>query len=273
MTTRLLRTLLAAGILSLAGGTAARADETTWCNFFITTLPYTITTQGHYCFDRNLSTAITTGNAITVNSDFVTLDLNNFKLGGGSAGPGTQAVGVYANNHSNLTIRNGNIRGFAWGIRIDGSTVSSSQNIVIEQNTLDGNTLAGIAYFASAVTVRRNLVYNTGGSTLNPHPYCDFSMGISSINTCDPFVDYARSVEVVDNTVVNTFGKSGGNAANGITNHASSGLNLAVRNRVIGVPTASGAGISGGICRDNDVANSGPTGYFNCTLAGVNSDH
>ena len=62
----------------------------------IATLPYTITAQGRYCLSTNLSTAITSGAAITINSDFVVLDLRGFKIGGGSAGPGTLAHGVYA---------------------------------------------------------------------------------------------------------------------------------------------------------------------------------
>ena len=54
-----------------------------------TSVPYTITTQGHYCFNRSLSTAQTSGAAITINADFVTLDLNGYRLtGGGSPGPG-----------------------------------------------------------------------------------------------------------------------------------------------------------------------------------------
>ena len=113
-----IRNLAAALALVTVGfaGTAS-ADETLYCNTTITTLPFTITTQGHYCFDRNLSTAITSGAAITIAADFVTLDLNNFKLGGGSAGLGTNAFGVYAFDRSNLTIRGGNIRGFAVGIQ------------------------------------------------------------------------------------------------------------------------------------------------------------
>jgi hypothetical protein len=93
----------AAVIAALLGTTSATADETTFCNAFITSLPYTITVQGHYCFNRNLSTTITTGAAIRINADFVVLDLNNFKLGGGGAGPATQAVGILALNRSNIT--------------------------------------------------------------------------------------------------------------------------------------------------------------------------
>ena len=121
MTKRRVVAAWATAVFMLAGATV-RADETTFCNAFITSLPYTITTQGHYCFNRNLSTAITAGAAITINSDFVVLDLNNFKPGGGSAGPATTATGVYASNRSNITIRNGNIRGFAFGISLDATS-------------------------------------------------------------------------------------------------------------------------------------------------------
>jgi len=69
--------IVLAALMGLAG--TAAADETTFCNFFITTLPYTITTQGHYCLQQNLSTAITSGAAITISVDYVVLDLNNFK--------------------------------------------------------------------------------------------------------------------------------------------------------------------------------------------------
>src|SRR4051812_28346894 len=102
-------TVAALTLIGLAGlaGTAG-ADETTFCNHFITTLPYTISPKGNYSFAPTLATATTAGNAITINSDFVVIDLNNFKLGGGAAGLSTQAVGISSFNHRNITIRNGN---------------------------------------------------------------------------------------------------------------------------------------------------------------------
>jgi hypothetical protein len=145
-------------------GTAA-ADETTFCNVFITGLPFTIAAQGHYCFDRNLSFGSTSGNAITINSDFVVLDLNNFKLGGGSAGLGTNATGIASTNHRNITVRNGNIRGFAFGIHITGTGTTSGGHVV-ENNLLDGNTQVGLHVDGDSVIVRNNIVANTGGSTL-----------------------------------------------------------------------------------------------------------
>jgi len=173
---RLTALLVLAGSMGLAG--TAAADETTFCNTFITSLPFTIVTQGHYCFNRNLSTAITTGSAITINTDFVVLDLNNFKMGGGSAGLGTDTAGISAFNHSNITIRNGNIRGFRRGIRIVGGS-----NHVIENNVLDGNTQYGVFFDdsveATGVVVRNNLISNTGGSTIGDYPYgiYDWSSG------------------------------------------------------------------------------------------------
>jgi putative cofactor-binding repeat protein len=157
---RLAATLAAALLAAPAG-----ADETTFCNSFITSLPYTVTAQGHYCFNRNLSTPITNGAAITINSDYVVLDLNNFKLGGGSAGAATEAIGVHARNRSNLTIRGGNIRGFAFGVVIEGDTPTSAKNVLVAGNVVDGNLKGGILAYGEAMVVRDNVVSQTGGST------------------------------------------------------------------------------------------------------------
>jgi parallel beta-helix repeat protein len=199
---RLTALLVLAGSMGLAG--TAAADETTYCNAVITSLPYTIVTQGHYCFDRNLSTAITTGAAVNINVDFVVLDLNNFKLGGGSAGLGTSASGVRAINRSNLTIRNGNIRGFRRGIWINGGS-----NHVIENNVLDGNTQYGVYLTAdndeddvkpSGVVVRNNLISNTGGSTLDDDAYGIYDWS---------WTGAARGNIARDNVVSNVFSTTG----------------------------------------------------------------
>jgi parallel beta-helix repeat protein len=247
---RLTALLVLAGSMGLAG--TAVADETTFCNAFITTLPFTISTQGHYCFNKNLSTAITTGAAITINTDFVVLDLNNFKLGGGSAGFSTSASGIKAIQHSNLTIRNGNIRGFRRGIYIDGGT-----NHVIENNVLDGNTQYGVFLSGTdtggdasptGVLIRNNLVTNTGGSTLADYAYAiyDWSwQGASKGNM-------AR-----DNTVSNVFSVGGTGDAVGIN------IRQADHNLInLGSATTTGNkwGTAGSYNRDNTVLYA-DTGY------------
>jgi hypothetical protein len=204
--------LVLAGLFGLAG--KAAADETTFCNVFITSLPFTISAQGHYCFDRNLSFGSTVGNAITINSDFVTLDLNNFKLGGGSAGLGTNATGIASTNHRNITVRNGNIRGFAFGIHITGTGTTSGGHVV-ENNLLDGNTQVGLHVDGDSVVVRNNIVANTGGSTLFPAYHYGIQMGSSGtgglaaainnvvINTNSPFYAYGiAKPDVSDHNIV-----------------------------------------------------------------------
>src|SRR5438128_9796041 len=89
------RTTIVLILLTLLLGAAPAHAETVNCTP-ITTLPTVITVQGIYCFTGHLSTAITTGNAIDIQTNNVILDLNGFKLGGLAAGPGTFAIGIFA---------------------------------------------------------------------------------------------------------------------------------------------------------------------------------
>ena len=73
---------------------------------FSTSLPAVITVQGVYCFTDHLSTAMTSGHAIDIQTNNVILDLNGFKLGGLAGGLGTLAIGVHAINRQNITIKN-----------------------------------------------------------------------------------------------------------------------------------------------------------------------
>jgi hypothetical protein len=159
-----LGTAMVGAALSAPGVSA----ETTICTV-ISVLPYTISAQGSYCLDRNLSTAMTTGAAITINTDFVVLDLNGFKVGGGSGGPGTQTSGVFAQNHKNITVKNGNIRGFLRGVYLKDTsgTFTSSQGHLVEDVRADQNTFAGIVVEGRGNVVRNNQVVDTTGTTVN----------------------------------------------------------------------------------------------------------
>src|SRR5262245_55252905 len=122
----------AIAVLALAFAVAGSAHaETTNCTP-ITTLPYVITVQGVYCFTGNLATAMTSGNAIDVQTSNVTIDLNGFKLGGLAAGFGTSANGIHANQRQNITIRNGIVRGFRAGVFLEDSSFTVSQGHVVE---------------------------------------------------------------------------------------------------------------------------------------------
>jgi parallel beta-helix repeat protein len=247
---------------------AASADETTFCNTFITSLPYTIATQGHYCLDRNLSTAITSGVAITINVDFVVLDLNNFKVGGGSAGMATDAIGIYAFDHSNITIRGGNIRGFAIGIGIEGPISTSAKNITIENNVVDGSTRVGIAVGGQAVLIRNNTVSNTGGSTSAVGFCVAFGDEVVGISNNGPSCAFPSDSAIVDHNVV--FNVTGGT-------HPVYGIvgNFIDHNFVEGVfGTVAGSrvivNLPNGMCRDNRSLNT-PGLVNGCTDAGGNT--
>ena len=157
---------LAASLLVLVAlvfsATPAQA-ETVNCTP-ITALPAVITVQGIYCFTGHLNTAITSGFAIDIQTNNVVLDLNGFKLGGLAAGSGTNAIGIYALNRQNITIKNGTVRGFFYGILLE--TVGASQGHVVEDIRADQNTFNGIQVQGSGNIVRNNQVVATGGSTV-----------------------------------------------------------------------------------------------------------
>lgn len=142
--------------------------ETIYCTN-ITSVPITITAPGIYCLKQDVNTGITSGAAITINANNVTIDFNDYKLGGLTGGPNTMASGVYANARSNITLRNGNIRGFRTGIYLNGANGGPGSGHLVENNLLDGNTSIGIFASGAGVVVRGNRVVNTGpgpGGTL-----------------------------------------------------------------------------------------------------------
>jgi nitrous oxidase accessory protein NosD len=137
---------------------AHAAQGTDNCVNFITSLPATLSTQGVWCLSKDLATNIASGNAITVAANNVTIDCNDFKVGGLAAGNGSNANGIYASNRQNITIRHCNVRGFSVGILLDGGA-----GHLAEDNRLDNNLVFGIAVYGDHNRVRRNAVYDTGG--------------------------------------------------------------------------------------------------------------
>ena len=133
----------------------------------ITSLPYTISSSGIYCLTGDLSTNASSGNAIEITVNNVTLDLNGWRLGGLSAGVGTSAAGIYANQHKNITIKNGTIRGFYVAIILDDSSpYTTSQGHVIEDIRAEQNRVGGLLIEGRGSIVRNNQIVDTGGSTL-----------------------------------------------------------------------------------------------------------
>ena len=110
------------------------------------------------------------GIAIDIQANNVVLDLNGHKLGNLGAGPGTRAAGISAGNHTNITIRNGTVRGFYTGITLTSNTPTSGGHIV-ENIRADLNTFTSIRVTGTGNIIRNNLVVATGGSTIVQSAY------------------------------------------------------------------------------------------------------
>jgi parallel beta-helix repeat protein len=154
------RTLLAACLLAAAtASTPSQAETAATCDTIIAALPAVLTTRGVYCLNKDLGTSITSGAAITVHTNQVTIDCNGYRISGLGGGAGTAATGVYANARSLVTVRNCGVRGFAKGIALTGDTT------LVENNHLDQNRIAGIDVRGDGNLVRGNRVFDTGASS------------------------------------------------------------------------------------------------------------
>jgi len=244
-------------LVSLGAASPSRAAQSyDNCTGFIDSVPATVSTQGTWCLRHDLNTAITSGSAITIGTNNVTIDCNDFKVGGLSAGTGTATNGIYASTRFNATVRHCNVRGFKYGIYL-----SNGGGHRIEDNGLDSNTVIGIYVDGAGSTIRGNRVIDTGGSTSAPGN----AYGIS----------VAHGVDVLDNTIngVAANADGGGNAtAYGITTDTNGEASVG-GNRVRGL-AASGTGTTYGIwsatsgrliVRDNDVQGTGVAGSVGVT--------
>jgi parallel beta-helix repeat protein len=192
-------TLLLVGQFALPQALRA-AESYDNCAGTISTLPTTIATQGVWCLKGDLGTAITDGSAITIAANNVTIDCNDFKIGGLAAGDTSTAIGISASSRQNVTIRHCGIRGFQYGISVVGGG-----GHLVEDNRLDNNLSVGVYLYGSDNSViRHNRVYDTGGYPINTNVY-----GIDAYGN--------DAIEITDNIVAGVVGTPGYyNAVTGI---------------------------------------------------------
>jgi hypothetical protein len=151
-------------VAAVGGVTEARAQAGDCIP--ITTVPAVIDVPGLYCLVSDLASSSPIADAIRIEANNVVLDLKGHRLGGLSAGPATQATGIYVFQRQNVTIRNGTVRGFLVGILVqDFPPYSASMGHVIEDIRADHNLADGIVVQGQGSVVRRNRVLATGGGT------------------------------------------------------------------------------------------------------------
>lgn len=160
----------------------------------ITSVPTIITVEGVYCLTGHLNTSITTGNAVKIEVDNVTINMNGWKLDGLGAGTGADTVGIAAFNQKNITIHNGTVRGFHVGIQLIGGSnpFNFSRGHHIENVRVVKSGGRGIWIEANSGIVRRNQVLDTGGSTF---PGSGYAFGIQLSGP---------GGQILDNRITNT---------------------------------------------------------------------
>ena len=180
---------MALAALAAAASSARAASSYDNCVGYIDA-PNFIPKPGTWCLRQNLVTSITSGAAIEINADHVTIDCNGFVLDNSPGGPRTGATGVASYGYSGITVRNCAIQGFANGISVIGGT-SAKGGHVIENNRVRQSRASGISVEGYGSVIRDNIVANTGGG-----PGVSAALGIFA----------SGRVDVVDNVIDGVFG-------------------------------------------------------------------
>ena len=268
-----MRRLLALLLLLPVTSTAFAAESFDGCAGFIDSLPATITTQGVWCLRGDLSTSITSGAAITVAANNVTLDCNGFKVGGLGAGPQSIATGVLAANRLNGTVRNCTVRGFLIGIQLGGA------GHAVEENLVDQSLATGIWVTGDNNVVRRNRVFDTGspdtatGMIVEGDVIENTVSGVSGPESVIGIIVEGTGVEVRENRVRHISPASG--TAVGI--QLLGQHQTLADNRVVNAGSQPGAAIKGNgtvqsFCTGNTVAGF-EAGITDCQDLGGNGSH
>jgi len=200
------------------------------CTTLFTTVPYVISAPGEYCLMRSARLTVP-GNAITINSSNVTVNLQGYSIFTGVTVDGQYAVGIYSMGRNNITVRNGRLRGFTKGVEMQSDQLSTAnylvEGLIVRSSGLIGLDVRGgnstiqdnvvsdtrarfapsqfvIAIansaFGGTATIRNNRVDNTRGSGLIPP---DFD-GLPAIGAEGIVVDGAPSATIDNNTITDT---------------------------------------------------------------------
>lgn len=232
---------------------ARAAQSYDGCAGFIDSVPATITTQGVWCLRRDLSTAITSGAAITIAVNNVTIDCNDFKLGGLAAGNGSRADGIHTQDRQNMTVRNCNIRGFYNGVRAE-----AGAGHLVEDNRFDNNLRQAILMYGGNNRIRRNAVYDTGGAA-----GANSAFGIYAFADIEDNIVSHLYADGINTYVYGIYGLGAGTVVRGNRVY---GLVVAGNGEAVGLVGAFGVRVS-----DNHVTNGVPTPGVGISGIGTNA--
>jgi hypothetical protein len=119
-----------------------------------------VESAGSYCFSGNIEKS----SGLVIDADNVTLDLSGFCLNG-SAEAGITTTGIsIAARRSNITIQNGCISGFMFGLLAD----SGSSHVRISRVEFRRNTFRAALVYSDDATIEDNRVDEVGGTSVFP---------------------------------------------------------------------------------------------------------
>jgi hypothetical protein len=166
-------------------------------SYTIDFLPFTITLPGDYILASNLSTD---GYGIIIQASDVNINLNGFSITG-SQNSDNQFYGISSFDQDRISITNGSIIGFQYGIYLSDLVdyASSIDDLsggahLVENVVVSDSTFRGIRLEGAENIVRNNSISNIGGSTSYPDAY---AFGIES---------FGRNALISGNTITNIHG-------------------------------------------------------------------
>jgi len=223
--------------------------------------PIVICQSGSYRLTGNLVNTDPNTTVINITADDVSLDLNGFAI----SGPVTcntfqicstaTGAGISSLNNSNITVKNGTVRGTSIGIALNGSAPSGKGlGQLIQEMHVSGNAGAGIFIVGGIVT--HCVVTLNGGQGITI-----FGSGIASFNSINH--NAGDGIDLAD-TGMASHNEVSFNGGNGI-----GGNGLAVNNTIM---KNTGYGVAINAIRGNviDLNNTGCFLFYNTSL-GENS--
>lgn len=136
----------------------------------ITSVPTTINTPGTYCLTGNISTSMSSGTAIEIQTSDVSLDLNGFYIENTIGGTSHTSYGISSGTSGTRgsKVHNGTVRGFTYGVYLKGGSIHSGNANTVQDMRIDGSLWVGIWAEGNGAVVRDNMVYDTGetGTTI-----------------------------------------------------------------------------------------------------------
>jgi Ca2+-binding RTX toxin-like protein len=125
-----------------------------------------ITAPGVYTLDRDLIFSARKGSAITIAADNVVIDLNGHTIKGSGAAS-SFAMGISATNHSRITIQNGSLEGFFYGVRLDDTSAGTERygRHVVTDLDVSNCTFRGVAVQGSYNVVKDCEISDIQGTT------------------------------------------------------------------------------------------------------------